>query len=131
MSKVKYFYVRNDWKKRDITIASEIFDENGQKFVKCGWAFRCNHDKFVKKEGRELALQRMNDNDLNYSAVISVDDFKFYDLVSRILGAILTCPATPKKYLEDVSEDLNYFTHCAVNGTPKWSWETQDEEEVY
>jgi hypothetical protein len=125
MSKVKYFYVRNDWKKRDITIASEIFDENGVKFVKFGWAFRCNHDKFIKKEGRQLSLQRMVEQDINYSATIEVEDFKFYDLVTKILDAILTCPTTPKKYREDIMIDLHYFAYCAVNGTPKCSWETK------
>jgi hypothetical protein len=123
MSKVKYFYVRNDWKKRDITIASEIFDENGVKFVKFGWAFRCNHDKFVKKEGRQIAIRRMADQEAGYSAIVQVEDFKFYDLVTRILDAIVSCPTTPKKYIDDISQDLHYFAHCAVNGKPKWDWE--------
>lgn len=47
MSKVKYLYVRNPWDRRDITIASDIVEENGKKFVKFGWAFRSNHDQFI------------------------------------------------------------------------------------
>lgn len=123
MPNVKYFYVRNDWKKRDITIVSETFEEEGRKFVRCGWAFRSNHDKFVKKEGRTIALKRMQSEENNYSAVFEVEEFKFFNITSKILEAILTCPTTPRKYIDDIVQDLEYFTHCSVNGVVKWSWE--------
>lgn len=123
MSKVKYFYVRNECKKRDITIASEIFDEDGQKYVKFGWSFRSNHDQFIKREGRKLAFERMTSGQPGFSATVAVDDFKFYDLIAKILDAILTCPTTPRKYIDDISEDLYFFASCAVRGKPKWDWE--------
>lgn len=118
---VKYLYVRNDWNKRNITIASDLVEEDGKKMVKCAWAFCSNKDKFIKKEGRQIALERLNTNDPAYSASFSVEEYRFYDIAAAILDQIIRHPNTPKKYLRDIEDDLSYFAHCSVNGTPKWA----------
>lgn len=120
MSNLKYLYVRNIYKKRDITIVSDVYDENGKTYVKAAWAFRCNHDKFIKKEGRKVALERLNVLDPNYSTVFETEEVKFYHIAAIILSEILTSQSTPKKYLEDIHDDLRYFTECALHGRPSW-----------
>lgn len=96
MSNCKYLYVRNDWYKRNITIVSDLVEENGKKVVKCAWAFCSNKDKFIKKEGRQLALERLNNNDPAYSSSFEVETFKFYDIAAHILACIHQHPTTPK-----------------------------------
>lgn len=125
MSKCKYLYVRNYWKKRDITIVSDLVDRDDKTFVRCGWAFRCNHDKFIKKEGRKLAYERMTSIDPNYSAEFEIkkEDISFYKIAAEVLSIVANKESTPKKYLQDIAEDLHYFIHCA-NGfdiTTKWN----------
>lgn len=122
MSNVKYLYVRNSYKKRDITIVSDLFDSDGKVFIRCGWAFRCNHDKFIKREGRKLAFDRMINSDENFSAVIEVDrnDIKFYNIASLILSEISSKNSTPRKYVDDINDDLLYFTKCSLDGKPTW-----------
>lgn len=122
MSNVKYFYVRNDYKKRDVTIVSDILTDGEKCFVKAAWSFRSNHDKFIKREGRKIALERLKCSDVDYSALIEIEkeDIKFFEIVSRILGTILVKESTPKKYLDDLSEDFRYYTECAVHGRPSW-----------
>ena len=116
MSNMKFLYVRNEWKKRDITIVSDLSVDEEFATVCCGWSFRSNHDKqFIKKEGRKLALDRMNSSDNMYSATfkISKEDISFFKISAEILSIIHQKETTPKKYLNDISEDLSYFIHCA------------------
>lgn len=120
MSNLKYLYVRNMYRKRDITIVSDVFDENGKTYVKAAWTFRCNHDKFIKREGRKLALERLDSSDPNYSTIFETEEVKFYHIAAIILSEILVNPSTPRKYLEDIHDDLRYFTECALNGKPTW-----------
>lgn len=124
MSKCKYLYVRNDWKKRDITIVSDLVDREDKTFVRCGWAFRCNHDKFIKKEGRKIAYDRMDRLDPNYSVEFEItpENISFYKIASEILSVIANKESTPKKYIGDIAEDLHYFIHCAngVDIRDKW-----------
>ena len=54
---LKFLYVRNDYKKRDITIASNLVKEGDKTVIKFGWAFRHKKDKFIKKEGRDRAVE--------------------------------------------------------------------------
>lgn len=124
MSNMKFMYVRNDWKKRDVTIVSDLFTEGDKTFVKCGWAFRCNHDKFIKREGRRLAIERMNTSDPNYSASFEItpSDVKFFKIGAEILSIILQKETTPKKFFSDLGEDLQYFIHCANGSRPNIGW---------
>jgi hypothetical protein len=125
MSKCKYLYVRNDWKKRDITIVSDLVDKEDKTFVRCGWAFRCNHDKFIKSEGRKIAYDRMECLDSDYSAEFEIakDDIAFYKIASEVLSIIANKESTPKKYIQDIAEDLQYFIHCANGLNPKNRWD--------
>jgi hypothetical protein len=122
MSNVKYLYVRNEWKKRDITIVSDIFDDEGKTYIRCGWSFRSNHDKFIKKEGRKLALERMSSKDIDYSAILEIDpeDIKFYNIASKVLSVIIEKESTPRKFLDDLYDDLRYFSECSISGRPSW-----------
>ncbi len=108
MSNIKFMYVRNPWKKRDITIVSDIVESEGKVFVKTGWAFRSNHDKFIKKEGRNLALERMNSSDEDYSEVLEIGKKNYYDIALVILSHIYNKYSTPRKYLNDISWEIQY-----------------------
>lgn len=124
MSKCKYLYIRNEWKKRDITIVSDLVDKDDKVFVRCGWAFRCNHDKFIKREGRKLALERMESLDTDYSAEFEIkrEDISFFKIASEILSIIADKQSTPKKYIQDIAEDLHYFIHCANGFSANSRW---------
>lgn len=122
MSNLKFVYIRNEWKKRDITIVSNLVREGDKNIVTCGWAFRSNHDQFIKREGKKLAIERMNSNDPNYSFSFEIKEPKFFDITTIILNKIVTSESTPKKYLRDLEYDLEYFTECAVNGAPHKIW---------
>ncbi len=110
MSNIKTFYIRNFKKNRDITIVSDLIEVDGKHIVKCGWAFRSNHDQFKKKEGRAIAQTRMNSNDENYTCVFEVETPKFKDISSKILENIIANKHTPKKYIKDIEWDYNYFS---------------------
>lgn len=120
MNNLKYLYVRNLYRNRDVTIVSNLTESDGKYYVNCGWAFRSNHDIFVKKEGRKLALERMNSSDPEYSATFLIENPKFFDISSNVLSAIIQKSSTPRKYIKDLTDDLFYFSHCAVNGVPKF-----------
>lgn len=109
MNNMKVFYVRNDYRKRDITIVSDLQEVNGKNVVKFSWAFRSNHDKFVKKEGKNLAKQRLQDNDPHYTSSFEIEEPKFRSICAKILENILQNKNTPKKYIEDIEWDIHYF----------------------
>lgn len=127
MSIRNFLYVRNPFKKRDITIVSEIFEEDEKKFVKFAWTFRSNHDQFIKREGRKVALERLNNKDQCF-AEVEVDQFSFYEIAATIVSTIFSNKDTPKKYLDDLNEDFSYYKNCLEYGKPelvkvmeKWS----------
>jgi hypothetical protein len=131
MSNVKFLYVRNEWKNRDITIVSNLFDEGDKTFVKFAWAFRNNHDKFKKAEGRKIALERLESNDSNYSDVFEIekDKIKFFNIATDILSIISQKENTPRKYIDDICEDLHYYIHCSNGGHTKEYWNSAFELE--
>lgn len=111
MSNIKYLYVRNEWKNRDITIVSDLFEKEGKTFVKFAWAFRNKKDKFIKREGRKIALSRLENEDPNFSSLIEIEPEKvgFYAIASKILNGIISTKTTPKMYIDDISENLHFF----------------------
>lgn len=113
MGNTKVFYVRNDPKKRDITIVSDLQEVDGKKVVKFAWAFRSNHDTFIKREGKVLARERLEYNDPNYSSFFEVDNPKFRSISANILKNILLNKNTPRKYFEDIEFDIEYFENDA------------------
>lgn len=124
MSNVKSLYIRNEWKKRDISIVSDLNVEGDEAVIRCGWSFRSNHEKqFVKKEGRRIAMERMDSSDPGYSAIftISKEDVSFFKISSEILSIILQKETTPKKYLNDIEEDLHFFIYCSNSPVPNWN----------
>lgn len=120
MNNCKFLYVRNEFRNRDVTIVSDIFKENGKKFVKFAWTFRNNKDKFIKKEGAKIALERLKNMEPGYSSIVEVEEFKFYSLASTILSTILESNKTPEKFVFDISTDLDYFNYRAKNKKPSW-----------
>jgi len=120
MSNVKFLYVRNSWDRRDISIASDIVDDNGKKYVKFGWAFRSNHDQFIKRDGRDISLNRMITNDERYSAKVEINEFKFYDIAEAMLQVIINSPYTPKKFIEDLASDIYYYQVKGNKTKPDW-----------
>jgi len=120
MNNCKFLYVRNEYRNRDVTIVSDIFSEGDKKFVKFAWTFRNNHDKFVKKEGAKIALQRLEMMEQGYSALVEVEEFKFYKLATKILSTILESNKTPVKFIEDISADLDYFNFRSNNEKSSW-----------
>lgn len=108
---IKYLYVRNEYKKRDVTVVSNLFDEDGKTFIKFAWSFRHKNDQFIKREGRRVALERLQNNDPNYSAMVQVEPekVKFFDLAVEILESIANSPYTPKVYKRDIAEDMQYY----------------------
>lgn len=128
MTNIKYMYVRNMWKNRDITIVSNLFEKDDKTYVQCGWTFRHSKDKqFIKKEGRKIALERMSSQDEAYSTTFEIDkqDAKFFKICTEILSRILEKESTPKKYLVDIAEDLHYFAYFSdQERTPKECWES-------
>lgn len=121
MPNVKFLYVRNSWDRRDISIASDIIDDNGKKYVKFGWAFRSNHDQFIKRDGRDISLNRMITNDEKYSAKVEIEEFKFYDIAEKMLHVIADSPYTPKKFKEDIFSDIRYYKIKNNKTNPDWS----------
>lgn len=113
MSNMKVFYVRNDYKKRDITIVSDLQDLDGRKVIKFAWAFRSNHDTFIKKEGKALARIRLEQADVNYSSSFEVESPKFRVICANILKTILSSQSTPRKYFDDIEFDIEYFENDA------------------
>ena len=128
MSKCKFLYVRNELRKRDITIVSDIIDKGDKKYVKFAWTFRCNHDKFIKKEGRQIAKDRLNSMLPGYSSEVEIDDVKFYNIAAKILSVISCAETTPKKFLQDILDDLQYFAYFAGGEKPSWESVFSNEE---
>lgn len=124
MSNVKYLYVRNEWKNRDITIVSNLIDEGDQTFVKFAWAFRSNHDKFKKSEGRKLSFERLENSDPTYSDSFPIEKnkIKFFNIASEILSKISQNENTPKKYMDDICQELCYYIHCSNGGHTQKYW---------
>lgn len=120
MNNCKFLYVRNEFRNRDVTIVSDIFREDDKNFVRFAWTFRNNKDKFVKKEGAKIALERLENMEPGYSAVVEVEEFKFYSLASKILSTILESSKTPEKFVDDISTDLDYFNYRSTNEKPSW-----------
>lgn len=113
MSNVKYMYVRNDFYNRDITIVSDLVETEGKYRVNCAWTFRNKKDKFVKKEGRKIAFERMQNNDANYSAsfVIEASNVNFYYIACNILDQIFNNVNTPEIYINDIYLDKEYYAY--------------------
>ena len=120
MNNCKFLYIRNEYRNRDVTIISDIFSEGDKKFVKFAWTFRNNRDKFVKKEGAKIALERLETMEPGYSALVEVDEFKFYKLAAKILSIILESNKTPLKFIDDISTELDYFNFRSNNKKPSW-----------
>ena len=113
---LKFLYVRNDYKKRDITIASNLVKEGDKTVIKFGWAFRHKKDKFIKKEGRDRAVERMNSGDVDYSHQIELsdDEVGFYSIALKVLNFILSKETTPRIYFNDLLEDIQYYNYVNV-----------------
>lgn len=120
MNNCKFLYVRNEFRNRDVTIVSDIFREDDKNFVRFAWTFRNSKDKFIKKEGAKIALERLENMEPGYSAVVEVEEFKFYSLAGKILSTILESSKTPDKFVYDISTDLNYFNYRSKNEKPSW-----------
>lgn len=116
----KYLYVRNDWKRRYITIVSEIFTENDKKFVKFAWTFCHNKDKFIKREGKKIVNERFENMTEGYSGVTEVSEFKFHKLSYVILDHIFNSKNIPCKYLDDIQDDMFYYLQFS-NGKPSFA----------
>lgn len=116
ISRKKYLYVRNPWKKRDITIVSDILTKEGKTFVKCAWSFRHKADKFIKKEGREIVNSRFETGDPNFSAEFEIpsDKVRFYNIAANILANILSKDSTPKMYFNDILSDMHYYSYLSI-----------------
>lgn len=120
--KTKTYYVRNDFKKLAVTIVSSVekvmrpswFSAFGigkptfQYCIKAGWAFRSNKDDFIKKEGREIAEFRMNEQ-IDYSCEFIVDSLSHRGITKRIIENILRDSKTPWKYRKELEEELYYL----------------------
>lgn len=110
MKNLKYLYVRNTEKRRDITVVSSIKDVGENEVeVSCAWTFRNNHDKLFKKSiGREIALNRLNNKDDRYftSFIISKSEKNTFVICIKLLNKILENVNTPKKYLEDIEFEI-------------------------
>lgn len=104
-------YVRNECKKRDVTIVSNLIKEGDETFVEFAWSFRHKNDKFIKREGRKIVLERLQNNDADYSATIQIapKNVKFFDIAVEILESIANNPNTPKIYKRDIMEDMSYY----------------------
>lgn len=122
MPNLKYMYVRNNLKNRDITIISDLYEKEGKHFVNCAWSFRSNHDKFVKKEGRQIAKERLDNADPKYSVTIEIDQPKFYSIASDVLRAVLNSENTPRKYLDDIADDLYFFEYMSNKPQKEERW---------
>lgn len=115
MSNVKYLYVRNPFKRRDITIASDLVQENDEYTLKFAWTFRRNDEEFIKKLGREVAYDRLTgvaEDSEEYSASLKINNPTFYGISRAIVQYISEHENTPKKYLEDLYEDMYYYNFC-------------------
>lgn len=122
----KYLYVRNDYRKRDITIVSDLLDRGDTFVVNFAWTFRSNkEEQFIKKVGRKIAVERLESNDPTYSDFVEIpkDEVNFYNIAYAVLVKIWENQATPIKFLEDLEEDARYFKFCSENGREKMSWE--------
>jgi len=120
MSNMKFSYIRNPEKKRDVTIVSNIFYVDEKPFIEYGYSFRSNHDVFKKKEGRKFATQRMVSRDSKYSGVISIDTITHNRIMSGILIKILeNSEHIPKKFLIDIEEKLSYYDSAHYSKTMK------------
>lgn len=122
MSKIKYMYVRNDFDNRDITIVSDLIETGGKYKVKCAWTFRNKKDKFIKKEGRKIAFERMQNNDANYSASFEIEksDINFYNIATKILEQVMEHKNTPKSYLNDIYLDKEYYSYYTLTGIDRY-----------
>ena len=116
----KYLYVRNDWKRRYITIVSEVFTEGEKSLVKFAWTFCHNKDKFIKKEGKKLVDERFDEMTPGYSGVAEVAELNFHRISYVILGHIFNAENTPFKYLDDIQDDMFYYLQFS-NGKPSFA----------
>lgn len=103
MNDVKYFYVRNPYDRRDVTVVTRVRPYGAIYKVEFAWAFRSNHDDFVKRLGRELVDARLDTKDSNFYSYIFVDEKRSGVIKFEILLELLKNPNTPKKFLEDIS----------------------------
>jgi hypothetical protein len=110
-------YVRNEEKNRDITIVSDLIEENGNYFIKCAWAFRHRTDKFIKREGRKLALERLNSADEKFSTKFQLDPerVRFFNIAAEILSNILSKENTPKRFIKDILWDMDFFNYLSLS----------------
>lgn len=111
---VKFFYVRNPFKNRDITICSNLEIVEGIPRIHYGFSFRNNHDKFVKKEGRDCSLQRMIRKDKKYSGMITAEKITYYDISIGVLQDILNHDI-PKKYINDLNDEILFLRDRSLN----------------
>jgi hypothetical protein len=113
MADVKFKYVRNERKKIAMTLVTSLERRSDGNLVKCGWAFASNHDTFKKKEGRELAINRMNSDDVDYSFSFFIDSPTHYGITDQALRIVANNIKTPRKYKEEIIEYLwwlNWYT---------------------
>jgi len=109
MNKVKFSYVRNPKRKRDVTIVSNIFFVNEKPFVEFGYAFRSNHDTFKKVEGRRFATERMALRDPKFSGIIEIQEIRHKKIMAGILKEILENKDIPLKFVDDLQASLNFY----------------------
>jgi hypothetical protein len=112
---IHYTYVRNIEKNRAITIASVVSDnlddENSSKYkIQFSWAFLSNHDRFVKREARQIVNDRLLHNtDNKYKRVLYANE-KIHDIIKyRILCVILNDLGTPQKYCEEIFYEIEHL----------------------
>lgn len=109
MSKMKFYYVRNPKKNRDITIVSNVFYVDNKPFVEFGYTFRNNHDLFKKEEGRQYAVSRMRDRTPEYSGTVALFDVKHKEIMTVILDWIISQDNVPKKFRPDIKNAIEHI----------------------
>lgn len=110
---VKFFYVRNPFKKRDITICSNLEIVDGVPTVHYGVSFRNNHDKFIKREGRDCSLKRMVSRDKKYSGTVVANVVSYYDISINVLKDLLSHDI-PRKYVKDIQDEIIFLKERAI-----------------
>ena len=108
MSNVKFKYFGDTSKAYTnvITVASELLydKENDNYVVKFGYAFSNKKDKYNKKIGKELALEKLKDSPMGYELGNNVS----YNLINYYIREIIeTLVPTPSWVKKDRKLRLN------------------------
>jgi hypothetical protein len=109
---MKFYYIRNPQKNRDITIVSNIINENDYHYVEFGFTLRNNHDIFKKREGRHFAEQRLYKKDEKFSGKLKIEHIKHKEIMFSILNNILINPHVPKKFIPDIENSIKYLNEA-------------------